>query len=154
MNKHLSVSVHAFLVAGSSAFAQCDLTWANPSNTGPTIRAYPGMAFDTNSNQVIMYGGGTGSQYRRDILAWNGTMWTVLNNGLTSGPGARRGVFMTWDADRARAIVFGGGGVTSRSSEPRWLLVADESSLTSRSHLARSIFRSPTSFRNAACSCS
>ncbi len=99
------------VITSACAWAQCLPQWQNPATTGPTVRAYPGVVFDTSASRVLMYGGGTGSAYRRDLWQWAGTAWSLLDNGLTSGPGARRGHFMSWDADRSKAVVFGGGGV-------------------------------------------
>ncbi len=104
-----------FLVGGcaiaAGVSAQCVPVWSNPASGGPTVRAYPGLVYDTAASRVLMYGGGTSSAYRRDLWQWNGNAWSLIDSGLTSGPGARRGHMMAWDSDRNAVVVFGGGGV-------------------------------------------
>ncbi|MFO0833050.1 MAG: kelch repeat-containing protein [Phycisphaerales bacterium] len=108
-----TLGLTVIVVAASGAWAQCGPVWSSPAAGGPTVRAYPGMVYDTSASRVLMYGGGTGSAYRRDLWQWSAGAWSLVDSGVSSGPGARRGHVMAFDADRGTAVVYGGGGVTT-----------------------------------------
>ena len=81
----------------------------------PSPRGYVSMAYDKESDRVILFGGQTGN-ILADPRQNNGETWAydVAANKWTemkppSGPTARGAADMTYDAESDRVILFGGG---------------------------------------------
>lgn len=73
------------------------------------------MAYDKESDRVILFGGQTGDNLR-DPRSYNGETWAydVEANKWTemkpaSGPRGRSAAELTYDAESDRVIMFGGG---------------------------------------------
>jgi hypothetical protein len=83
-----------------------DLTAASP--TRPSARLMHGMAYDTNRQAVVLFGGSPdGSVPLGDTWELSGETWQNL--GLPSPrPSVRMGHCMTYAGDRAETILFGG----------------------------------------------
>lgn len=97
-------------VAISPALAQCPSNWSLAASTGPTVRNYPGLAYDSTRDITLLYGGGgASSSVKADFWKWDGSIWTQLQT--TAAAGARRAHGMCYDRSRDRMVVF--GGVTS-----------------------------------------
>ncbi len=67
------------------------------------------MTYEPASNRVVVFAGWsttTGRSGYADTWAWNGSSWSQLM--ATSPPLARDSFAMTYDADRARSVLFGG----------------------------------------------
>jgi hypothetical protein len=72
---------------------------------GPTWRNWAAAAYDS-ARDVLVIHGGLQSQNRFDeTWEWDGQRWTLFTG---SGPGAREGAVMAYDAARASMILFGG----------------------------------------------
>ncbi len=83
-------------------------TWAQQSPTAqPSPRYHSAMVDDPLRRQVVLYGGYTGSSSLGDTWVWDGgsRSWTQRT---VSGPGARHGHSMVFDARRGKAVLVGG----------------------------------------------
>jgi N-acetylneuraminic acid mutarotase len=80
----------------------------------PSKRGYVSMAYDSESDRVILYGGQIGNN-PRDPSSFSGATWgyDVAANTWTqmepaSGPGKRSAVALAYDSESDRVILFGG----------------------------------------------
>ena len=101
------------LLAGfsSTAAAQCEISWTFPTAGGPSVRAYSALIYDTDAEQVLLFGGRNRNASFNDLWGWTGSSWTLIDNQASGGPGARGGVAMAYDSARSVAVLFGGGGI-------------------------------------------
>ena len=85
-------------------------TWTRQlqSSPSPSGRDSASMAYDTNTGQLVLFGGFGSSfgVYPDDTWNWNGTEWTQLNP-ATSPPG-RGSAAMAYDPDTAQLVLFSG----------------------------------------------
>ncbi|MFX1513890.1 MAG: kelch repeat-containing protein [Promethearchaeota archaeon] len=83
--------------------------WAqlNPDSL-PPARYYPGMAYDKESDRVILFGGFSVGTNLGDTWAfdYNSNSWTNMNPSIA--PPARFGGFLAYDAQSDLTILFGG----------------------------------------------
>ncbi len=105
-----------------------------PSDTAvsPPPLSEPAMAFDSASQQLVMFGGG-GSGMEKGTWSWQGGAWHRLRP--RHSPPARQGAAMVYDPDLRELVLFGGtsftvgdetkplgviigGALTAQSSEP------------------------------------
>lgn len=97
-------------VAGASA-QTLQLGWNQLSPaTEPPGRAAAGMAYDSASSQMVLFGG-AGSTFLNDTWVWNGTNWSNVTPG-TGNPPARRNLSMAYDAAANQVVMFGGNANT------------------------------------------
>ncbi len=81
-------------------------TWSNVSVPGPLARFGAAMVYSDAEDLVLLYGGMAGTTVYADTWRWDGSSWSVV---ATDGsPGERTGHGMAFDAERGRAVVFGG----------------------------------------------
>lgn len=72
---------------------------------GPVWRNWAAAAYDT-ARDVLVIHGGLQSQNRFDeTWEWDGQRWTLFTG---SGPGAREGALMAYDAEHEKMLLFGG----------------------------------------------
>jgi hypothetical protein len=98
---------------GSTDFAEtweyngANSTWSMVPVTAPhpSGRRYAAMAFDAARNQVVLFGGFSGSDLKSDTWLFNGATWT---QSAAVGPSARRGSAIAYDAVGQRVVLFGG----------------------------------------------
>jgi cysteine-rich repeat protein len=82
------------------------ITWVEATPTiGPTPRRFHMIAYDGNTNRVIVFGGEAGSRLN-DTWAWDGTSWTKL--APPASPSPRSESAMAYDSRRKRVVLFGG----------------------------------------------
>jgi N-acetylneuraminic acid mutarotase len=91
----------------------------------PSTRAYVSMAYDKESDRVILFGGQTGDY--RDPASYNGETWAynVAANKWTemkpaSGPTRRCCAELAYDAESDRVLLFGGGDQTAWGLDDSW----------------------------------
>ena len=83
--------------------------WTELKVPGPPARAEAAMAFDKERGRVVLFGGYYRSSGRiirlGDTWEWDGYRWVQSK---VSGPNARNGAAVTYDASRGKLILFGG----------------------------------------------
>ncbi|MGH7294701.1 MAG: Kelch repeat-containing protein, partial [Polyangiaceae bacterium] len=88
--------------------------------TSPPARADLAMAYDAVRARTVVFGGNADGASARlgDTWQWDGTAWTPLDG--ANGPAPRDQAAMTYDAKRARVVMFGGetvGGAVDETWE-------------------------------------
>ncbi|MDP3244850.1 MAG: MopE-related protein, partial [bacterium] len=79
-------------------------TWTQVSSTGPAPRVNHAMAYDSQRQKTVLFGGRDGS-LKGDTWEWNGTTWTQVS---TTGPLPRNDHAMAYDSQRGKVVLFGG----------------------------------------------
>lgn len=74
------------------------------SGSAPGARQYHAMAYDSQRDRVVMFGGTANVPYG-DTWEWDGSAWTLVT---TSGPSPRFGSAMVYDSQRGVCVMFGG----------------------------------------------
>ena len=100
--------------AGTWEFTASNNKWTNKSSENePHARAYAAMAFDSNRNVSVLYGGAYGGQYFYDTWEYNGTGWTDVTGNIDGYPtgNGREYPSMTYDSARKKVVLFGGDGM-------------------------------------------
>lgn len=91
--------------------------WRLGAVSGPVPRGHHSMAYDSLRGVTVLFGGSfhDGKQWNfyKDTWEWDGDAWTFRTD---SGPSARRGHTMSYDAARGVAVLFG-GSLSSRSGD-------------------------------------
>jgi len=83
--------------------------WANMSAaTRPTERYHHGMAYDSESDRIIIYGGLRSPYYLDDTWSYDFTTNTWTNLDPSTHPSARYAHMMAYDSESDRIILFGG----------------------------------------------
>ena len=98
----LAVSFQAPLTAQA-------VTWSQVATTGPTARAEASMAYDSQRNRMVLFGGilppPTGVV--NDTYEWDGSSWSLIAP-PTSAP-ASLSQPMAYDSQRGVSVLYGGG---------------------------------------------
>ena len=93
--------------------------WTELLNSGPMARSGHGMAFDSNRNRVVLFGGLSGSGGPLgDTWEFDGTAWTEQM--VEMGPSGRSGVSMAYDDVGKRVVLFGGVDVNANAFGDTW----------------------------------
>jgi hypothetical protein len=95
-------------------------TLMNPSEK-PSARWTHAMAYDSQSDRVILFGGMPGEAYRSDetwAYDYDTDTWTNMNP--ATKPSARAGHAMAYDSESDRVILFGGMAVSYISNDETW----------------------------------
>lgn len=86
--------------------------WTQVDDTGPTARSEHALAFDGARGNVLLFGGSTesgtaggGDAGLGDTWWWDGSSWTQVAD---TGPTARYGAAMAYDAISNCVVLFGG----------------------------------------------
>lgn len=91
-------------------------SWSALSDNSPGAdRLWHSLVYDTHRKSALLFGGRTASMLWPDLWGFDGTKWTLLDDGPpdppdASAPVAREGAAMAFDTDRNVAILFGGSG--------------------------------------------
>ena len=95
------------------------------ASLNPSPRGYVSMAYDSESDRVILFGGQTGDG--RDSASYNSETWAydLTANKWTqmkpaSGPTGRAGAELAYDTESDRVILFGGGNETPGVWNDTW----------------------------------
>lgn len=86
-------------------------TWRNLSAArSPTPRTRPGLAFDSQSDRVILFGGEANGfyEYSNETFSYNLFWNTWTNMSPAAHPEARRSSMMAYDSKADRMVLFGG----------------------------------------------
>lgn len=117
--------------------------WRRDSSVGPSPRDEPLLAYDTDHQRVLLFGGERGADPPlADTWEWGGASWKKLDD---SGPPPRLGAQMVYDQHRHCLVLFGGakpgGGEYNDTWEwdgARWTEVSKDAA--SRSPPGRVLF--------------
>jgi len=88
---------------GSAWIQMCTVSPCN--STLPAARQHAAMAFDSDRNRIVLFGGWLGGVEIGDTWEWTGSAWIQR---ATTGPSARHYVKMTYDSTRKKTVLFGG----------------------------------------------
>jgi hypothetical protein len=88
-------------------------TWAQVcpgAGCGGTLPGRRGhsMAFDSQRNVTVLFGGRIGTAAQQETWEWSGTTWTPACTGGCSKPSARQYAALAFDAQRGVSVLFGG----------------------------------------------
>jgi hypothetical protein len=96
---------------------------ACPSQDRPSARSSASMAYMSELNQAVLFGGWSSSKngFLSDTWTWNAGCWTL--NPLSKSPSPREGMAMAYDAVRKVVVAFGGrtDPVVPTSSTETWV---------------------------------
>jgi hypothetical protein len=81
------------------------LLWTQRTNFGPGPRNASSMAFDSNRNRVVLFGGSNTNGSLGDTWEWDGSFWTQMED---IGPAPRFASAMVYDSARQVSLLFGG----------------------------------------------
>ena len=106
MPKKITVSIIVFFaIVLSSCSSQPKWVLLHPSTNPPPL-GHSGFAYDTNSNEGVVFGGIYKDKWSDETWIWNGNDWRNAN--VTSKPPAREKVAMAYDEARDKIVIFGG----------------------------------------------
>lgn len=103
------------LIVPSAVYAQTT-QWTQRAVSGPSPRGYHAMAYDTNRNTTVLFGGFNGGSLG-DTWEWNGSSWPQRSG---SGPFATYHHAMAYDAARGQTVLFGGIGLPQAGQTWTW----------------------------------
>lgn len=88
-------------------------TWAQicpGAGCGGTLPGRRGhsMAFDSQRDVTVLFGGRIGNGIQQETWEWSGTAWTQVCTGACNKPTARQYAALAFDAQRAVSVLFGG----------------------------------------------
>jgi hypothetical protein len=86
------------------------------SKGAPAPRTFSAAAYDSDAGRVLLFGGGPGAPepgiintWMNDLWEWDGTSWTLLNEGFPLiAPSDRQAHALAYDPDRHCLVLFGG----------------------------------------------
>jgi len=104
--------------------------WKQVATTGPSPRDMFGLAYDSDREVTVLFGGGCAVNdcYLNDTWEWGGAQWTQVDD---SGPAPRKYTAMVYDRARRVSVLFGGVsdsgifGDTWEWNGTNWTKVAD-----------------------------
>jgi len=76
------------------------------------------MAYDSNCDVIILFGGQDATPHFNDTWKWDGTTWTQLSPPVSPTP--RYGSGMVYDSLRQKMVMFGGVGSTGPNFDETW----------------------------------
>ncbi len=115
--------------AGQRAGTRFDDTWVwngaawnQLAVVGPSARSGAAMAYDTDREVVVLFGGffkplQGPNVYHQDTWEWNGINWSLRSQ---TGPTGRLQATMTYDQSTERMLLFGGQDEDGRQLDDLW----------------------------------
>lgn len=89
----------------------------DPCDPGPGPRLGHGFAYDSRRTRAVLYGGIDDSgELHDDTWEWDGATWVQMTP-EGDPPGTRSNMWMTYDLDRRRVVMFGGKTGAGASNE-------------------------------------
>jgi hypothetical protein len=96
-------------------------TWTNLTPylpLSPPGRYKGGLVFDSEDNEMILFGGHSGPTYRNDTWAFNGSAWNQVFS--TVSPGPREDVAIADDMGDHYVLMFGGEAPSGLLNNDTW----------------------------------
>lgn len=90
-------------------------SWELVSSGGPPPRWKHGMAYDSDRDVVVVFGGESGS--KDDLWEWDGAQWTMVG---AAGPAGRSRLGLVYDPQRQETILFGGRLASGQAAGDTW----------------------------------
>ncbi|MFB3788975.1 MAG: M56 family metallopeptidase [bacterium] len=88
--------------------------WIHAADTGPEGRLAPGLAFDSEREVTVLFGGGlttdcgfSENRSYNDMWEWDGKKWTFINY-IDGPPGQNLHLHMVYDVKNNHIVLFGG----------------------------------------------
>jgi hypothetical protein len=112
-------------LATSLLFMQDSLTaqsWTQltAGTSTPSARIFPTLAYDATRDNVLLFGGMTGSGTANDTWTWSPATGTWSQASPTNSPSARQVMAFTYDAGRSRVVMWGGLDTSFLSDTWEW----------------------------------
>ncbi len=103
------------------AFDSGNNTWTDRSPAiHPSVRSRQGMAYDTQSDRVILFGGLGQDGYSGDTWAYDSAANAWTDRTTTNHPEGRRSMGMAYDSSADRIILFGGTNASLTGQQDTW----------------------------------
>lgn len=85
--------------------------WTLKSTAGPGARSNAALAYDSQRDRFVLFGGRSesGVQFPNDTWEWDGNTWSKMSD---RGPGGREQHAMAYDENRNVIVMFGGNSHT------------------------------------------
>jgi hypothetical protein len=87
----------------------------------PPARNHAALAWDSGSQTVLLFGGGSFAMVHGDTWSWNGTTWSLYNFGNAAVPTAREGAMMAEDDGNGTVVLFGGNADPAGPLSDTWV---------------------------------
>ncbi len=94
--------------------------WHLMATTGPQARGGHAMAYDSNRQRVVLFGGNHGSTLLDDTWEWDGVAWTNITPAGGIKPSPRYTHSMAFDPFVGKTVLFGGFDGAYRSDTWEW----------------------------------
>jgi hypothetical protein len=92
--------------------------WQRIQTPTPPARAEASMAYDSDRQRLVLFGGYRNEDGERirlgDTWEWDGRRWEHLD---AAGPAPRNGAALAYDVQRKRVVLFGGSGASGETWE-------------------------------------
>ncbi|HTW13153.1 MAG TPA: Ig-like domain repeat protein [Solirubrobacteraceae bacterium] len=117
------------LAVPSLARADASPTWAPaPNASQPGGLTGAAMAYDPDTDQLVLYGGQAAGGDSAATWLWNGSSWTEAN--ADSPPGALAHPCLAYDAGTHQLLLYGGSTGSGTNSDETWAWDAGNNSWT------------------------
>ena len=104
--RKITISLISFItIIISSCSSQPNWVLLHPTTSPPPL-GQSGFAYNTNTNEGIVFGGIYKDKWSDDTWIWDGNNWSISN--VTNKPPARTNLAMAYDEARDKMVIFGG----------------------------------------------
>ena len=79
--------------------------WIQVADTGPSPRIGHAMAYDSERDKIVLFGGGDDTSFYSDTWEWDGNEWIQVAD---TGPSKRTFHSMIYDSSEKEILLFGG----------------------------------------------
>jgi len=106
--------------SGQGTWVWTGALWKKLLINNPPERSEGRIAYDSNSNRAVFYGGSANGQVLGDTWVFDGSSWQDVS--LPNNPPARWGAVMFYDPILRSIVLFGGMGVNNTRLNDTWEL--------------------------------
>lgn len=94
-----------------------DLAWDLHPPMAPPPLMHQAMAYDSNRDRVVMFGGESPGGFSNETYEWDSTVWTLVHSGGPGAPSPRVDAKMAFDSARGVCVLVGGVDAFGPSDE-------------------------------------